>query len=70
MPNVEALKAKAQAAIEARSTWLIDIAKTILDHPEPGFHEVKTARFVGEKLHELGIAHEDGIALTGIKGYI
>ncbi len=70
MPNIETLKAKAQAAIEARSTWLIDIAKTILDHPEPGFHEVKTARFVGEKLHELGIAHEDGIALTGIKGYI
>ena len=51
------------------STWLIDIAKTILSHPEPGFQEVNTARFVSEKLHELGIAHDTGIALTGLKGY-
>ncbi|MGQ4807770.1 hypothetical protein NKDENANG_01130 [Candidatus Entotheonellaceae bacterium PAL068K] len=29
---------KAQAAIDARSAWLIDIAKTILEHAEPGFH--------------------------------
>lgn len=70
MATIEELKAKTRAEIEARSPWLIDIAKTILNHPEPGFQEVATARLVSEKLHELGIAHDTGIALTGIKGYI
>jgi amidohydrolase len=70
MASIAELKANAQAAIDARSTWLINTAKTILDHPEAGFQEVKTARLVSEKLTELGIAHETGIALTGMKGYI
>ena len=43
MPTTEELKAKIQAAIDERSDWLIDIAKTILDNPEAGFQEVKTA---------------------------
>lgn len=70
MASIDELKARVQAAIDARSTWLIDTAKTILAHPEAGFQEVKTARLVSEKLHELGIGHETGIALTGMKGYI
>ena len=70
MASIEELKANAQAAIDARSTWLINTAKTILDQPEAGFQEVKTAQLVSEKLNELGIAHETGIALTGMKGYI
>ncbi len=70
MPSIDELKAKAQAAIDDRSDWLIDIARTILANPEPGFHEVRTSRFVSDKLDELGIAHESGIALTGIKGYL
>ena len=68
MARIEDLKATAQAAIDARRDWLIDVAKTVLNHPEPGFHEVKTAELVSQKLHELGIAHDRGIALTGLKG--
>src|SRR5262249_60622425 len=70
MARIEDLKATAQAAIDARGDWLIDVAKTVLNHPEPGFHEVKTAELVSHKLHELGIAHDRGIALTGLKGYL
>ena len=70
MASIEELKSKAQAAIDERSDWLVNISKTILDNPEPGFHEYKTAAFVSEKLSELGIAHESGIALTGIKGLL
>ncbi len=33
MASIEELKAKTQAAIDARRGWLIDIAKTILNHP-------------------------------------
>jgi amidohydrolase len=70
MTTIGELKARAQAAIEERRGWLIDIATVILRNPEPGFQEVKTSRFVSEKLGELGIAHESGIALTGIKGQL
>ena len=68
MAGIEALKAKATAAIDDRGEWLISIAKHILNNPEPGFYEVKTSRFVSEKLNELGIDHESGIAMTGLKG--
>ena len=70
MLNAEELKAKAHAAIDRRGQWLIDVAQTVLDTPEPGFQEVETSRLVSEKLIELGIDHERGVAVTGIKGYI
>ena len=70
MPTIDELKASAQAAIDDRAEWLMDIARTILDNPEPGFTEYKTSRFVSEKLSELGIGHQSGIALTGLKGIV
>jgi amidohydrolase len=70
MASIEQLKATTLDAIDARRSWLIDTAKTILEHPEAGFQEVKTARYVSERLNELGIAHDTGIAMTGMKGYI
>ena len=70
MATNQELKARALAAIDDRAQWLLDVSKTILANPEPGFHEYKTAAYVGAKLDELGIAHQDGIALTGIKGYL
>ena len=59
-----------QAAIDARRDWLVSVAETIFAGPELGFHEVATSRLVSEKLDELGIGHQSGIALTGIKGYL
>ena len=70
MPTIDELKASAQAAIDDRAEWLIDAARTILDNPEPGFTEIKTSRFVSEKLSELGIVHQSGIAITGLKGVV
>ena len=70
MPTIEELKSSAQAAIDDRAEWLMDAARTILDNPEPGFTEYKTSRFVSEKLSELGISHQSGIALTGLKGIV
>ena len=68
--SIEGLKARARAAIDMRRDWLVSAAETVLRVPELGFREVKTSRYVGEKLDELGIVHEDGIAITGIKGYL
>ena len=70
MTDPQALKAMAQAAIDARRDWLVSVAETIFAGPELGFHEVATSRLVSEKLDELGIGHQSGIALTGIKGYL
>ncbi len=70
MPNLETLKDFAAAAIDARRNWLVEVTESALRHPETGFREVKTSRLVHESLAELGIPHENGIALTGIKGYL
>ncbi len=70
MPTKDEIKTMALDAIDLRKDWLIQIAETILSNPEAGFQEVKTARLVHEKLDELGIPHQTGIALTGIKGVL
>jgi amidohydrolase len=70
MPDISQLKSFAQAAIDRRRDWIVSVAKTVAGTPELGFREVATASLVSEKLAELGILHEKGIALTGLKGYL
>lgn len=70
MVATEALKAAVQAEIDRRGKELIEVAKTILDHPEPGFREHKTSQLVAQKFHDFGIPFQDGIALTGLKGML
>ena len=64
------LKHRACAAIDRRKAELIGVSREILSNPEPGFREVKTAALVGRKFQEMGIAHRDGLALTGLKGTV
>jgi len=66
----EELKARVLTAIDQRRDWIVSIARTILEAPEAGFQEVETSRLVSQKMEELGIAHDRGIALTGIKGWL
>jgi metal-dependent amidase/aminoacylase/carboxypeptidase family protein len=47
MPAIEELKAKVQAEIDRRGEDIVRVAQTILQHPEPGFREHKTAKLVG-----------------------
>ena len=70
MEDIEGLKARAQAAIDGRREWLVDAAERVLRSPETGFREVATSRLVSEMLGELGVPHEDRLALTGVKGYV
>jgi amidohydrolase len=70
MATREDLKSAVQAEIDRRGPELIQVAKTILNNPEPGFREQKTSRLVASKLREFGIPFEDGIALTGLKGML
>ncbi len=68
MSEIAEIKARAQAAIDSRRDWLVDVAKKVLTNPELGFQETKTSKLVSEKLTELKVAHQNGLALTGIKG--
>ena len=70
MIGERSLKAAAWRSIDARKDWLIDVAKSVLATPEPGFLEKRTAKLISQKLKELEVRHETEIAITGIKGYI
>ena len=66
----EEMKAAVCREIDARKDDIIEVAKTILGTPEPGFREFRTARYVEQKLTQLGIPHRTGIGLTGIKATV
>ena len=68
--SVEELKKRACEIIERNKTEIVDVAQQILANPEAGFRETKTAQLVSRKFQEMGIQHETGLALTGLKGRI
>lgn len=70
MATREELKRAACAAIDRHSEDLIAVAKDILEHPEPGYSEYRTARVVAEQFAKLGVPFRAGLALTGLKGSI
>jgi len=70
MPTRDELKAAVCREIDNRSAEIISVARTILENPEPGFREVKTSQFIARKFGELGLAYQDGIAITGIKSVV
>ena len=68
MQTIAEIKAAAIAEIDRRGDELIRVAKTILDNPEPGFREFKTARTVADAFKRLGIPYKSGIGITGLRG--
>ena len=70
MLSRQELKQRACAAIDRSEAEIVGVARQILNNPEPGFSESKTARLVADKFDELGIDYRIGLALTGVKGRI
>ena len=68
MATKEQLKQAVCEAIDRHGNEIIELGETILHHPETGFNEGKTAAVVAEKMRELGLAPQTGLALTGVKG--
>ena len=66
--TTEQMKAAACAEIDRRGDVAVRVARAVLDSPEPGFREQKTAKLVAEAFRGLDVPFEDGIALTGLKG--
>ena len=67
MPSREELKSQVFAAIDARADEIIALSQTILQNPEPGYREVKTAQLVVGKLAEMGLPFRSGLGLTGVR---
>ena len=67
MPSKEELKRQVFDAIDAHAEELVNLAQTILSHPEPGYREVKTSQLVSGKLAEMGIPFRSGLGLTGVR---
>ena len=63
----EALKQHVRELVAKHSGEAIDIARDILEHPETGFREVRTAKLVAEFFDHLGLPHRDGLAMTGVR---
>ena len=70
MPNREELKRRACEAINRRKDELVAMARDILEHPETGFHEHRTAKLVSHQFQQMGVPFSDGLALTGVKGSV
>ena len=66
-PSKEELKRRAADAIDSRADELVSLSRTILENPEPGFRETKTARLVAGKFAEMGMPARVGLALTGVR---
>src|SRR3954468_20600334 len=49
---------------------LTAFAQSVADEPELGFFETRTAQRFSRALADLGVAHETGLALTGIKAVL
>ena len=70
MTSKQELKARVRQAIDDKADEIVRASKTILENPEAGFREVKTAKLVADVFSEWGINHRTGLALTGVKGMV
>ena len=70
MPTKEELKRRACQAIDRRRDELIGIARDILEHPETGFNEHRTAKIVKDNFKAMGLPYSEGLAITGVKGQV
>jgi len=68
--TIEELQKRACETIEKRKKEIVGVAQQVLANPEAGFRETKTSQLVAQKFEELGISHQRGLAMTGLKGRI
>ena len=61
------MKQKVFDRIEQNKDFIFEIGQKVLENPELGFKEYKTAELVKEVFTKLGITYEDGLAITGVK---
>jgi amidohydrolase len=68
--EVAKIKQAVMDAIDKRKDEIIAIGEDIFAHPELGYKEFRTSEIVKKHFRQLGIAYKDGIAITGVKGWL
>ncbi|GAA3760924.1 amidohydrolase [Spinactinospora alkalitolerans] len=61
------LKAAVCAEIDRRAEEVTAVSEEVLRHPETGWRETRTSERVRRWFDGMGLAHEDGLAGTGVK---
>src|SRR5690606_34180034 len=64
------LKSKVRELASLYYQHIVTNRRTLHANPELSFQEYNTARFVAEKLKEMGIAPTEGVANTGVVALI
>ena len=64
--DIAELKRRACEAVDKNADKIIAFGESVFAEPELGFKEFKTAEKVHKMLDELGIEHQDGVAITGV----
>ena len=70
MSNSEELKQKVCDLIDERQEHIVGVGEAIMDAPELGFKEVRTAERVKKVFEEAGLPFESELALTGVKAVL
>lgn len=65
--DIDALKENVCARIDEKEKEIVQIGESIMDSPELGFKEFKTAEKVCEFFQKLNLPYEDKLARTGVK---
>ncbi len=68
--EAEKLKETICEAIDSHRGEIVAIGEDIRIHPELGFKEFRTAAIAAGHLDRLGIPHETGLAITGVRGLL
>lgn len=55
---------------QALSARLVELRRTIHQHPELGFQERQTSKLVGETLDSIGLRVDSAVAKTGVIGHL
>lgn len=66
----ESLKKAVCAEIEQSREQIVGVGEDIMDEPELGFKEDKTAAKVGAFFGDIGLEYRDHLALTGVKAVL
>ncbi|MCD8104238.1 MAG: hypothetical protein LUF35_04365 [Lachnospiraceae bacterium] len=56
--------------IDAHREEIIEFGKDLWHHAELGYREFRTSQKLKEYLQKLGMKTVDGLAITGVKGYL
>lgn len=70
MNQNETMKRRVCEAIDLRRDDIVRVGESIMDAPELGFKEHQTASHVQHLFDELGLPHENGLAITGVKAVL